>query len=147
MSDISTIEREFFRALNALAEPLVRAGFGSPAVCPTGLIVLETTGRRSGRSYSTPLLAMEIGDHLLVTTARGGRSDWMKNIRNNRNVRYWLRGEAHDATALAFAPAGGQPELDTDGLPEPVRSILASVCPVACGLGIAFGVLVPKLRA
>ena len=59
-----SIEREFFRTLNRVVEPLVRAGVGSPRIVPGGLIVLETAGRKSGRRVRTfdrgPLPA---GDH------------------------------------------------------------------------------------
>ena len=42
----ASLEREFFRTLNRVVEPMVRAGFGSPRIVPGGLIVLETLGRR-----------------------------------------------------------------------------------------------------
>jgi hypothetical protein len=51
------IEADFFRALNALVEPAVHAGCGSPGLLPTGLIVLETTGAKSGQPRRVPLLA------------------------------------------------------------------------------------------
>jgi len=45
------------RRLNARVESRIRFGFASPGILPAGLIVLETTGRRSGQVYRTPLLA------------------------------------------------------------------------------------------
>src|ERR1051326_8090630 len=42
-------EARLFRALNAVLEPSVRKGFGSPPLAPGALIVLETTGHRTGR--------------------------------------------------------------------------------------------------
>ena len=60
MASLLTLEAEFFRTLNAFVEPAVRMGFGSPWIVPVGAVVLETTGRRSGRSYRTPVLATEI---------------------------------------------------------------------------------------
>ena len=46
------VEQRFFRGLNSVVEPLVRAGVGSPARSPASLIVLETIGFRSGSQTS-----------------------------------------------------------------------------------------------
>ena len=40
--DRQAVERQFFRMLNTLVEPAVRAGFASPRFVPGGLIVLES---------------------------------------------------------------------------------------------------------
>jgi hypothetical protein len=50
-------EAEFFRTLNGLVEPAVRAGCASPGLLPTGMVVLETTGAKSGLPRRVPLLA------------------------------------------------------------------------------------------
>ncbi len=42
-------EAEFFRTLNAFVEPVIMAGCGAPGLLPSGMIVLETTGAKSGR--------------------------------------------------------------------------------------------------
>src|SRR5207253_7806764 len=79
-----------FRTLNSVVEPVVRAGCFSPNLfTPTGLIVLETTGRRSGKPHRTPVLARLMGDHLIVRTFRGERSAWFRNLRANPEVAYW----------------------------------------------------------
>jgi hypothetical protein len=41
-------EQQVFAGLNAVVEPAVRKGFGSPVLAPAGLIVLETVGFKSG---------------------------------------------------------------------------------------------------
>ena len=66
----ASLEREFFRTLNRVVEPMVRAGFGSPRIVPGGLIVLETLGRKSGRKVRTPLVATRLGGHVVVAEAR-----------------------------------------------------------------------------
>lgn len=86
--DRSAIERQFFRTLNRVVEPMVRAGLGSPRIAPGGLIVLETTGRKSGRRFRTPLAATRIGDYVLVATARGSRSQWVPNASARPSVRF-----------------------------------------------------------
>jgi len=65
---------EFFRTLNALVEPAVRAGCASPGLLPTGMVLLETTGATSGLPRRVPLLATVLEGCLFVGTARGTRS-------------------------------------------------------------------------
>lgn len=69
------LERDIVHGVNTtLVEPLIHAGFGSPRFWPTGLIVLETYGRRSGRTHSIPLLATKFGDLVVVSTMRSRQS-------------------------------------------------------------------------
>src|SRR2546422_6990858 len=101
-----SVEIAFFRMLNRLIEPRVRAGWGSPRLAPGGLIVLETTGRRTGRRARTPLAATRLHHYVIVSTFRGGRSQWMKNAAQNPEVRYWLGGRPREARAVVLAPGG-----------------------------------------
>src|SRR5436305_13220979 len=104
------LESESYRGLNRLVEPFVRAGIGSPLLWPTGAIVLETTGRRTGRTYKIPLLVTRIGDLLLASTVRR-RSQWLKNLTANPDTRYWMGGRSHEAIAYVIA-AGLNAPLD-----------------------------------
>lgn len=142
MSKLATLEAGFFRRLNLLVEPVVRAGCGFPVFSATGVIVLEAKGWRSGVPHSAPVLATIVGDHLLIGTSRGDRSQWMKNVRMNPDVRYWLRGHIHEARALVFTPGEGPPE--TQELPPLVRFIATSLHPTASALDFAFAILVPS---
>jgi deazaflavin-dependent oxidoreductase (nitroreductase family) len=137
------IEADFYRTLNALVEPIVRAGAGSPCVLPTGLIVLEVVGRRSGATHRIPAVATAIGDHVLVGTLRGQRSQWIKNLRANPDVRYWLHGQVREARALVFAL--GQPAPDTDQLPSIVRSIAARLSMFIGEADAPFVILSPRV--
>jgi hypothetical protein len=58
--------------LNRVVEPIVRRGVGSPRLAPSGFIVLETVGRKSGELRRSPLAATRIGRHMIVATFRGG---------------------------------------------------------------------------
>src|ERR1700690_360603 len=98
-----TVEVQFFRMLNRLVEPQIRAGWASPRFVPGGLIVLETTGRRTGRRSRIPLAALRVDGHVLISTFRGARSEWVKNASANSNVRYWLRGRPRPARALVIS--------------------------------------------
>ena len=142
MSRLATLEAEFFRTLNLLVEPAVRAGCAFPVFGLTGLIALETKGRRTGLPHSIPVLATLVGDHLLVGTIRGNRSQWMENVRVNPDVRYWLRGRVREARALVFTP--DESPSETQSLPPLVRYMATSLHSTVGGLGVAFAILVPK---
>ena len=141
----ATLEAGFFRTLNAFIEPIARAGCLSPGISPTGVIVLETTGRRSGHAHRTPVFATLAGDCLVVGTARGSRSQWIENARATPEVSYWLDGRAHQATALVFK--ADQPAPDTRLLPPALSRLAHNLQAAAVFLGAAFAILVPDASA
>jgi deazaflavin-dependent oxidoreductase (nitroreductase family) len=48
---------------------------------PTGMVLLlTTTGRKSGLPRTTPLQFERVGAELVVASARGVEADWFKNI-------------------------------------------------------------------
>jgi hypothetical protein len=98
------VEISLFSALNRLVEPGVRAGFGSLWILPVGLIVLETTGRKTGLPQRVPLLAAMILGHVVVSTVRVERSQWLRNALEDPDVRYWLRGQELRARAIVVCP-------------------------------------------
>jgi deazaflavin-dependent oxidoreductase (nitroreductase family) len=136
-----TVEAQFFRMLNRLVEPQIRAGWASPRFVPGGLIVLETTGRRSGRRSRVPLAAIRIDGHVLISTVRGARSEWVKNLSANPRVRYWLRGRPRQATALVISSR--QHGRGRQRLPAVVRWLVSALVPYTYA-GWAFAVLVPE---
>lgn len=144
-ASILQFERQLASALNQFVEPAVRAGCGSPGIFPTGLIVLETTGRRTGQPRRVPLLAALIEGHVLLSTVRGDRSQWIRNLAANPQVRYWLGGEERSAEARVFAANSAVPNLD--GLPPAVRCAAESLAPAVDSLGWAFALLVPQQPA
>jgi deazaflavin-dependent oxidoreductase (nitroreductase family) len=138
----SDLASDFFRTLNSVVEPVVRAGCFSPNLfAPTGLIVLETTGHRSGKPHRTPVVAMLMDGHLIVRTLRGERSEWFKNLRANPDVAYWSGGQKIPARAEVHAPGE---ECQTAGLPPGAAlGILAAAMGVRL-LGWRFAVFVPR---
>jgi len=42
--------------------------------------IVRHVGRRSGRTYETPVVAVEQGDRFLIALPYGERTDWMKNV-------------------------------------------------------------------
>jgi len=136
-----SLEREFFRRLNSVVEPAVRFGVASPRLLPAGLIVLESTGFKSGAKRRTPLLAMRVGKHLITATARGERSFWVKNLRKNGSVRYWRGGREHRAKAFVIAP--GKRYREPRSLPGWMAALTTRLAPLA-EQGWAFAVLTPE---
>ena len=139
---VGQLEAEYFRTLNGILEPVLRAGCGSPGLVPIGLIVLETKGWRTGRSHKTAVFAGAIGGCLLVSTVRGRRSHWVKNLRHSADVSYWSGGQPRQARAIVFAPDEDTPDLQ--GLPPLLRTLGASLAWPVTDLGCAFALLVPQ---
>ncbi len=136
-----SVEVQFFRMLNGIVEPYIRAGWASPRLVPGGLIVLETRGRRSGRRSRVPVAAIQLDGHVVVSTFRGERSQWVKNLSANPDVRYWLRGRPRRARALVISArrrAHGRGKL-----PAAVRWLVHSLVPYTYA-GWAFAVLAPE---
>lgn len=92
------VTRKGFDALNRVAVPAVRAGLGTPPPIGLGLVVLETTGRRSGLPREVPLVAARIGQHINVSTVRSG-SQWIKNLEASPEASVWVAGRKRDVTA------------------------------------------------
>ena len=139
--DFCRVEKRFFRALNRIVEPQVRAGLGSSELAPGSLIVLETKSRKTGRPSRIPLAAIRIGDDVVVSTFRGTRSEWVKNISADPSVRYWIGGCPRTAKAVVLSARHTSPLQDD--LPAPVIWLLPFLAPQILA-GWAFAVLSPN---
>lgn len=136
-----SIETEFFRMLNRVVEPMVRAGIGSPRFVPTGFVVLETVGRKSGVRRRSPLAATRIGRHVVVGTFRGERSQWVRNLAAQPKTRYWLAGRPRDARA--FVMHAEKRIRVPKSLPAHMRRVVRFLAPYTKA-GWAFAVLSPR---
>ncbi|HLX20937.1 MAG TPA: nitroreductase family deazaflavin-dependent oxidoreductase [Gaiellaceae bacterium] len=71
----------------------------------TTTLLLTTTGRKSGKQYTTPLIYTFDGDDPVVVASQGGspdNPDWYKNLVANPHVDVQIKGEkfhAHPHTA------------------------------------------------
>jgi deazaflavin-dependent oxidoreductase (nitroreductase family) len=61
--------------------------------------LLETTGRKSGKPRRTPLGGRRVGDEFWFVSEFGDKSQYVKNIQANPNVRVRLRGRWHNGVA------------------------------------------------
>lgn len=137
---LTELEKQFFSGLNLIAEPLIRAGFGNPVLLPTGTIVVETTGRTSGRKINVPVLATRFGNVLVFGTVRGN-SQWVKNLMATPDVRYWLAGQPREANASVIAP---NETASLDKLPPRSDCLVQFLQQQSRLLGISFALLTPR---
>lgn len=91
-----------FRSLNQVVMPAVKAGFGGPLPVGNGLVILETVGRKSGKTRQVPLVASRLGDTVWVSTVRSN-SLWVKNLAAEPKVQVWIGGRKRSATANILA--------------------------------------------
>lgn len=136
-------EQTVFRRINAVVEPAVRLGFGSPTFTPASLIVLETVGFKSGLPRRTPLWSLHLGRYRIISTGRGQRSFWVKNLLQQPAVSYYLGGRRRDAQAIVIADDSPAPRLA--GLTPALRR-LVNVLTRYAPEGWAFAILVPVTR-
>ena len=59
--------------LNRLTLRLARASFGL-------FVIVRHTGRRSGKTYETPILAIKRPDSFIVALTYGPQVDWYRNV-------------------------------------------------------------------
>lgn len=137
---LTNFQTQFFTGLNQFAEPLIRAGFGNPFLFPAGTIVIETTGRKTGRKINLPVLATRIGDLVVFSTIRRD-SQWVKNLSANPDVRYWLAGAPREATAFVLTP--DQEQL-SDKLPPSATCLARFLQAQSRLLGINVAILTPR---
>jgi hypothetical protein len=114
-----SLSRTVFDSINRVVGPLARRGVVSPPPLGGGVVVMETTGRRSGLPRQVPLLATRVGDRLYVSTVRSG-SQWVRNAEADPRVGVWLHGYRRDATAkVRRGPIQlVEVELDATGVPS-----------------------------
>lgn len=83
------------KALNARMVANYRRGIGPTRV----VLLLTTTGRKSGLPRVTPLQFEEVDGAYYVVSARGSEADWFRNILANPDVHVTMRKREFDAVA------------------------------------------------
>jgi deazaflavin-dependent oxidoreductase (nitroreductase family) len=83
------------KALNVRMTANYKRGIG-----PTRMVLLlTTTGRKSGLPRVTPLQYEQVDGDIYIASARGKEADWFKNILANPNVHVQIRDRQFVATA------------------------------------------------
>jgi len=143
LANFYKFEQKLFRGVNSVVEPAVRKGFGSPTLAPASLIVLETVGFKSGTQRRTPLWSFCLGRYRIVSTARGERSFWVKNLLQQPKVSYYLGGRRRESQAIVIAE--GAPQHSAAAL-SPLMRKVTEVFARYARRGWAFAILVPVKR-
>ena len=71
------------------------------------ILLLTTTGRKTGRKIIKPLIYQPHGDDYLVVASKGGarrQPDWYLNLEANPEVEVQVRGDRFKARARAATP-------------------------------------------
>lgn len=74
----------------------------------TTILILTTTGRRSGEPRSTPLIYTPYGEACVVIASKGGADqppDWFLNLEADPHVEVQVKGDRFAATARVASPA------------------------------------------
>ena len=69
------------------------------------LVLLTTTGAKSGRRHTTPMMYIRDGDRLLVVASNAGapaHPDWYRNLVADPHVTVEVGPEMYDATAVVL---------------------------------------------
>jgi len=73
----------------------------------THILILTTTGRRTGKQHSTPLIFREHGDDYLVVASKGGADEppaWYLNLQADPTVGVQIKGDRFTARARTATP-------------------------------------------
>jgi deazaflavin-dependent oxidoreductase (nitroreductase family) len=84
------------KPLNARMAANYKLGFGPRRM----VLLLTTTGRKSGLPRTTPLQFEEVDGEIYIASARGQEADWFKNILANPKVHVQLGNRKFEAVAV-----------------------------------------------
>jgi deazaflavin-dependent oxidoreductase (nitroreductase family) len=90
------------KSLNARMAANYRRGFGPRRV----VLLLTTTGRKSGLPRVTPLQFEEVDGEIYIASARGAQADWFKNILAHPSVQVQVGERQFQALAEPVTDPG-----------------------------------------
>ena len=89
--------RRFTRAMR----PLAMRSAGKEA---SSTSVVRHVGRRSGRTYETPVVAVRHDDSFLIALPYGARTDWLRNVRDKGSATIVCKGHAYEVDRPEVIP-------------------------------------------
>jgi deazaflavin-dependent oxidoreductase (nitroreductase family) len=110
---MTDLRKRFFRTglrrMSAIHRALYRAGGGRGVgrVWNLPILLLTTTGRKSGVSRTTPLCYLTDGDDLVVVASNGGMDwipDWWLNLQNDPQATVEIGRSRRTVVARAATP-------------------------------------------
>lgn len=87
------------KTLNARMVANYRRGIGPTRI----VLLLTTTGRKSGLPRVTPLQFEEVDGKYFIASARGKEADWFKNVLANSHVHVQIKTREFDAVGEPVA--------------------------------------------
>ena len=66
--------------------------------------VIRHVGRRSGRTYETPVVAVQHDDSFLIALPYGQRTDWLKNVLGKGSAAIVTNGHTYEVDRPAVIP-------------------------------------------
>jgi deazaflavin-dependent oxidoreductase (nitroreductase family) len=106
--------------LNPFVKGAVRLGLPLPIV-----VILETTGRKSGLPRRTPVGKAIEGDTLWVVAEHGRKAAWVRNVEANPRLRVRVGRRWRDATATPLP--GDDPRERQRRMPNKFNSAVVRV--------------------
>jgi F420H(2)-dependent quinone reductase len=111
--DRHAVKDALFRVATGLHTSLYRRSGGKLGgqMFKQPMVLLTTTGRRSGEPRVTPLLGIRDGDRVLLVASFGGDDrdpQWFKNLQANPEATIEVEGETIPVRAAVATPAEKQ---------------------------------------
>jgi deazaflavin-dependent oxidoreductase (nitroreductase family) len=94
------------KVFNRLVLAAARAGLPTPSV-----VILETTGRRSGQPRRVPVTRLLDGETLWIVTEHGRKAAYVRNIETSPHVRVRVGRRWRSGRAEILGPAGKVPAM------------------------------------
>ncbi len=89
---VSSLARAAFGVQIALLRRNMLGSFGDQ------VMVITTTGRKSGKRFSTPIAYLQDGQTILALNHQG-RSNWYKNLQHHPHATLEIKGKRYEARA------------------------------------------------
>jgi deazaflavin-dependent oxidoreductase (nitroreductase family) len=70
----------------------------------SGTSVVRHVGRRSGRTYETPVVAVQHDDRFLIALPYGKRTDWLKNVLDSGSATIVTNGHTYEVDRPEVIP-------------------------------------------